>query len=174
MNRDVHRASARVLAVHFATHGFGWVFFPNPNNPTEWGVTSIRKNRNEQSLHRLEYLIAHLRPTEIILEQFEGNAVRRQPRVQELYRSVIKLARSFDLEPRIFERSDIRHVFAQSSAKTRYEIATVVSKRIEQFAHLLPEKRKIWVPENPRMSLFNAAALALAYFAYFDDAKLLV
>jgi hypothetical protein len=59
----------------------------------------------------------------------------------------------------------IRTVFASVGASTRYEIAQVISQHIDVFSHRMPRKRKPWESEDARQSIFDAAALAMTYFA---------
>jgi hypothetical protein len=47
----------------------------------------------------------------------------------------------------------------------KHEIATVLAQRFPALAPKLPPKRKIWQSEDYRMSVFDAAALGVAYFA---------
>lgn len=64
-----------------------------------------------------------------------------------------------------YARSDIRSCFDSVGATTKYEIAKAIAMQIPAFAHRLPRYRKAWMSEDPRQSLFDAAALGLAYFS---------
>lgn len=165
---DSSRASGIVLALHPTTWGFGWAAFRGPLSPVDWNAARVLGDRNAQSLKRIRRLIDRFRPSEIIIEQFEGEPTRRHPRVRRLYRSIVKLAQENGIEPRIFTREAIETVFATFNAKTRYDIAKVIASKIDSFGHLLPPERKPWLPEHPRMGLFSAAALAITYFALID------
>ena len=134
----------------------------------DWNVSIIRKDRNATAVHRIALLFERLHPSEIILEQFEGEPSRRHARIRHLYRSIVRLAKKHGIEPRILAREAVEAVFADFKAKTRYEIAKVIAGKIDSFAHLLPPERKPWLPEHPRMSLFSAAALAITFFALID------
>ncbi|HEY2445037.1 MAG TPA: hypothetical protein VGI20_04795 [Rhizomicrobium sp.] len=168
MNHSKRANHEQVLAIHPTTTGFGWTLFEGPLSPVDWGVVTVGKDRNARCLARIQELVHRLRPAEIVLEQFEGGTARRSNRVRRLYRSIIQLAQALGIEPRIFEREVIAQVFAGVRAKTRYEIATAIAARIDAFSHKLPPKRKIWLPDDKRMGLFNAAALAITFFALID------
>lgn len=113
-----------------------------------------------------------LHPAEIVLEQFEGESVHRSNRIRRLYRSIIQLARTHGIEARILAREVIVEAFSRFGATTRHEIATAIAAHIDALAHQLPPKRKIWLPEKPRMAIFNAAALAITYFALIHGTTL--
>jgi|HubBroStandDraft_6_1064221.scaffolds.fasta_scaffold678166_2 hypothetical protein len=172
MNDHAHGSFDQVLAIHPTTSGFGWVLFEAATRPIEWGTASVANADNVRCLERIRELIERFRPTEIVLEQFEGKPARRKRRIVRLSRSIVELARLHGVEPSIFTREAIEQAFAKFGAKDRYQIATVIAGHIEPLAHLLPPKRKIWLPESRSMGLFNAAALAITFFALIDGAIL--
>lgn len=154
----------RMLAVHPTRTGFGWVLFEGPDNPVDWGVTAVGKDRNAGCLVRIEGLIDRFLPSSLVLEEFEGPASRRASRIRDLGGAILDLAGAKGVDANVCSRADIQACFAETGAETRYEIATAIASRIDAFAHLLPPKRKIWMPEDPRMGLFHAAAAALAHY----------
>jgi hypothetical protein len=169
MNKPSRKVHDRVLALHPTTTGFGWALFEAPLAPVDWGTVRVPKDRNAGCLSRIEEIIARLHPTEIVLESFEGNGVRRSARIRRLYRSIISLAAVNGIGARIFSREAIAKTFSSLGTPSRFEIAAAIASHIAAFEHLLPPRRKIWLPENPRMALFNAAALAMTYFAALED-----
>ena len=72
-------------------------------------------------------------------------------------------------------KKEVRTCFASVGAGTKYEIAKAIATQIPAFAHRIPRFRKPWMSEDPRQSLFDAAALGLTYFTrgirspYADD-----
>jgi hypothetical protein len=102
------------------------------------------------------------------MEAFEGRAAARADRIKMLCRNMQHLAACQGIETRVYEKSTIRSCFASTGAYTRYEIALAISQRIDAFSHRLPRKRRSWMHGDPRQSLFDAAALALTYFAFAD------
>jgi hypothetical protein len=171
MTNHAQSVCDQVLALHPTKAGFGWVLFDGPLAPLEWGTASASPpDRNAHALERIEELVVRFRPSEIVLEQFEGEPAKRKPRIVKLYRSIVALAQKHGLKPRIFGRDVIEQVFRPFKAKNRYHIASAIASHIDAFAHQLPPNRKIWDAENPRMGLFNAAALAITYFVVVDGA----
>jgi hypothetical protein len=51
------------------------------------------------------------------------------------------------------------------SEPNKYEIACAVAERLPELAPRLAPKRRIWQSEDYRMSIFDAAALGVAYFS---------
>jgi hypothetical protein len=50
-------------------------------------------------------------------------------------------------------------------ARTRYDAAKVVASYLKEIRHRLPEKRKIYDTEDPKVALFTAAALLIVHYA---------
>jgi hypothetical protein len=59
----------------------------------------------------------------------------------------------------------VRQLFAADGAVTKFQIAKIIAEEILELAPRLPGERKIWLPEHANMSIFDAASLALTYFA---------
>jgi hypothetical protein len=154
-----------VLAMHPTTHGFGWVLFESPLSPIDWGMASAREGRNAKLLARFERILARYEPAVLVLEVFEERGAMRSERIQHLCRNMIHLAACKGMDTPVYSRAVIRTVFASVGAATRYEIAQAIAQRIDAFNHRLPRYRKRWLAQDPRQSLFDAAALALTYFA---------
>ena len=69
-----------------------------------------------------------------------------------------------------YSRSRIQECFAEYDAVTKYEIATAISQSLPEFPPQLPPERKIWLPEDYRMSIFDAVSLIFTHF-YFQAIK---
>ena len=154
-----------VLAVHPTARGFGWVIFESPLSPIDWGNASAKTGRHAKLLARFERILKRYDPAILVIEQFEGSGAARADRIQDLCRSMVHLAACKGMETPIYSRAVIRTVFTSIGASTRYETAQAIAQRIDAFSHRMPRYRKPWLPEDPRQSLFDAAALALTYFA---------
>jgi Holliday junction resolvasome RuvABC endonuclease subunit len=158
------RNKGLLLAAHPTTRGFGWVLFEAPLSVLDWGIASAKAGRNARLIARFERLLKRYEPTVFVLEEFEGHEPRTE-RIQALCREMAHLALLHGADTVVFPRTAVRSAFAGSGATTRHEIAEVVAKHLDALSHRLPKKRKSWNSEDARQSLFDAAALALTYFA---------
>jgi hypothetical protein len=154
-----------VFALHPTTRGFGWVLFEGSTSPVEWGTASAKKGRNAKLLAQLERILKRCEPTILVLEAFEGREASRVERIQTLCRDVQHIAAGRGVRIRIFPRSTVQGFFAAVGATTRYEIAMVIAEKCTAFNHRLPPKRKPWMEQDPRQSIFDAAALVLTYYS---------
>jgi len=154
-----------VLAVHPTTRGFGWVLFEGSMSAVDWGIASSKRASNARLLARFERLLRRYEPAALVLEEFEGQT-RKVDRIQRLCRGMVHLAACAGMETPAYHRRVIRTVFASVGASTRYEIAQAIAQRIDALSHRMPRCRRVWEKPDHRQSLFDAAALAVTYFAF--------
>ena len=149
------------------TAGVGWMLLEGPASPVDWAT--IRSSDNATCAYRIERIIARYAPAVLVLEEFERGPTRKVDRIRRLCRALVHLAHTDGLEVRIYSRAAIRTCFATVGAVSRHEIAVAIATQIEALRPLLPPKRKFPMDKNPRLSLFNAAALALTHYAVTGD-----
>ncbi len=157
-----------VLAVHPTTAAFGWVLFESPLVPVDWGICFAHGGGNERLLRRFDRLLSRYEPSVLLLEAFSKGVSRRADVTERLCRAMTHRASCRGMETVIIRPAVIRTVFASVGAKTRYEIAEAVRRQIDAFGHRMPRKRTLLVREDPKQALFDAAAVALTYFAVTD------
>jgi hypothetical protein len=157
------RKAELVLAIHPTARGFGWVIFEAPLAPYDWGIASAKPGRNARLMTRFERLIARYSPTILVLEDFERR--ERAERIKYLCRWMVHLAHCQGMGTPVYSLAAVRTCFASTGARSRHEIATVISQQLPAFSHRLPNKRKAWAGADPRQSLFDAAALAMTHYA---------
>lgn len=164
-----------VLSIYPTSRGYAFVLFEGPQSPYDWGVKDIRKKgKNEATLEGVRAPIERYRPDYLIIEEYTEPGSRRSSRIRRLYRMVTHLAESEFIEVSRISRSAIRTCFASVGAKTKYDIAQAVARQIPALAHRLPRLRKIWMSEDPRQSLFDAAALGVAFYDTQESQRLFV
>ena len=160
------RRSEAVLAIYPTRRGFGYVVMHSPLSPSDWGVRGARANpKNATCLAKVSALIEAHQPDAIVMEDPTASGSNRPPRIKNLCLAIAKLADSQAIDVHVYPRSRVTEFFQQFGAKTRYEIAMVVSKQVAALERFLPSRRKLWESESSRMSIFNAVALAMTFFA---------
>ncbi len=158
----------RVLALAPSARGVAYVYFESPLSPVDWGLVGTKGRggkKNAECFETVQRIIARLQPDVIVLHEYALPGVRRSQRVRRLQHMIATYATAQVIEVRRYARGDIKRAFGTFGAATRYEIAQVIAGQIDAFGHRLPPRRKLWMTEDPRMTLFEAAALALTYFA---------
>ena len=162
-----------VLAIYPTVRGYSFVLFEGPESPFDWGTKEIRQvPKNQAIVDYVATLIERYHPQVLILEDCEDRRCRRTLRVKKLCRALVDLAATSQLEVHLYSREAIRRCFAAAGAHTKSEIAQVVARHIPAFKHRLPPLRKIWMSEDARQSLFDAAALGLTFYCSSATANL--
>ena len=145
-----------VLAFRPTSYGFAFVLFEAPGAPFDWGVSTIHgPEKNARTLVAFKRLVERYHPLSIVVEDVKDRGIRRTPRVRRLHQQLRHVGIAAGADVSAFTREVIRQTFASAGARTKAEIAEVIAATIPAFAHRLPRKRKIWMSEDPRLSLIH-------------------
>jgi len=104
-----------------------------------------------------------------VIEDCITSESKRSERIRRLHSLIAKYAESENLTLARYSRAAVQATFREAGAITRYEIAQAIASYIPAFAHKLPRVQKLWQSEDERLSLFDAAALALTHFAVVPE-----
>lgn len=158
MNRSATHA-IRVLAVDPTHRGFGFAVLESPDRLVDWGVKTVRGDKQAGCLRKIRELLQLYQPTVVILEDCARRGSRRCPRVRRLIERIRVLATKSGVKARVVSRAQVHKAFAPAS--TKHEIAVALAKHFPELALSLPPLRKPWMSEDCRMNVFDAVALAL-------------
>jgi hypothetical protein len=153
-----------VLAISPFTRGFGFTVFEGPTRPIDWGVKEARTDKNARCLQKMEALLDFYQPDVLIMENYAGRASRHCKRIQTLIDELAILPRGKKIKTRIYSRAIKKEFFSRHGAVTKHDVAQAIARWLPEFKPRLPRKRKIWMSEDPRMSIFDAIALVLTHF----------
>jgi Holliday junction resolvasome RuvABC endonuclease subunit len=153
-----------VLAVHPTSRGFGWIVFSSPATPVDWGGASARGKRSGRLIERFEKIVSRWQPDILVLEKV-GEKKGSSKRLRALSGAMADLASFKGMDIALYDRNDIRAVFASDGASSRHEIAAAIATRLNELGGRLPRKRPLGSAEQHQQGLFDAAALAMTYFA---------
>lgn len=157
-----------VLSIYPFTRGFAFVLFEGPESPFDWGVKEVKeKHKNTRTLDEIKKLIDRCRPEVLVIEDLTNGESRRTSRIRKLYRMVAHLAAVEYVDLYRCKKSQIKECFGFVGANSKYEIAKAIAIQIPAFAHRIPPLRKAWMSEDPRQTLFDAAALGLTYYSQY-------
>ena len=159
--------SPRTMGVHPSTLGYGWAVFESPVAPYDWGVSYASgraTDKNADCLTKVEAMLERYQPETLVLEAFERRFSNRSSRMTLLGRSIAAMATARGIEVVIYTKGEVQRYFETIGARTRYEIATAISRQLDILRPQLPPKRKPWNGEDYRMTLFSAAALILTHY----------
>ena len=154
-----------VFAIYLNSRGFAFVLFEGPLAPLAWRVFEARGDKREPIVTRVSSLFARYKPHVVVLQDMSPEGTHRPHRIRHLNEVITKLAERHGLPTALVSRSEVRERFAYLGSVTKDAIAAAIAKHIPAFERFLPLPRKPWKSEDARMGLFDAAALALTFFA---------
>ncbi len=159
----LHQNEKRILAIDLRSRSFGFVAFEGPTRLLDWGVKSFRQGVNEPTIPASEKFAALMddsSPSTIVLKKRDSETKKRAEMRNELVREATKRRISI----RSLSQNGVKNAFPDCNCN-KYTIAAALAKQLPELAPKLPSVRKIWKSEDYRMSIFDAAALGVAYFS---------
>lgn len=116
----------------------------------------------ERFLRRVSKFIDFYEPTIVVLRNLEGHT-RRWKQAHELVEAITKFAREKGLPVHSYSRNQVRDAFEVHGTKTKHEIAQKIITWTPVLSKHEPKPRKLWLPEDHRMGIFDAVALAITH-----------
>jgi hypothetical protein len=150
----------RIVALDLHPRSFGYVVVESPKRLLDWGVSSYRGTHGAGNVlvrKRLRQLLDLWRPAALVLHNPSKKSRRPNPKKDRLLERIVTEAKS----RRIIVRP-VKSSADQAKILTKYENARRVAEHFPVLTRELPPKRKAWESEHYRMSIFTAAALAMA------------
>src|SRR5437899_2440758 len=157
----------RVLALDVHPSRFGYVIFEGPDRMLDWGVRSFRDGVNAVRIppaQKVAALLDDFAPSGVVLEK----QVSHTRKVSKMMETIRREAAKRRVSVRWVTRRMVKQTFAGHD-RNKDEIASVLGERLRELAPKVPPRRRIWQSEDYRMSVFDAAALGVAYFARYAN-----
>lgn len=161
------RLGKRVLVVCPTSRGFGFVMFEDPKTVVEWSHPEVQPPDQTEIVARIKALLDRHHPTVLVLESTADPERRRKDRVRTLLDAIAQAGKTRGITVETLPKHVVRRAFSRSAKITKQGIAKIVASQYRELAPRLPPPRRPWDSEDPRMSLFSAAALAIAF--YIDE-----
>jgi len=164
---DEANAGKRIIAIDLRSSRFGFAVFEGPKGLLDWGVKSFRQGVNAVRVPpnvKLGELMDEFLPKTIVLLKRDADTKNRASMREALLREAEKRR----IAVRFLSARDVKSAFAGSN-RNKHAIAAAVVERLPELASRRPGPRKIWKPDDYRLRIFDAACLALAYFARYTN-----
>ena len=160
--KNINPKHTRSLAIALSTRGFGFAVLEGAETLVDWGVKTVKGDKNSQCLAKVECLIVHYQPALIILQDLSAKDSRRSARIRTLSLAIIEMVVARRLKVALVSGTQINQMFFGKIQGTKYARAQIIAKRFpEELGFRLPPKRRAWMSEDYRMAIFDAVALGL-------------
>ena len=153
-----------VFAVYPNAHGFGFVYMENARKLIDYGAVRINPISNRKVLEKIKHALDYFRPSIVILLDPEGKSSRTGDRIKELIMKIVAHAAEMNLPVMQYSRDQIKGVFEQFGATTKYGISQVLLKEFTELEAKSPKERELWTSEDRNMTIFDALSLAVTWF----------
>lgn len=157
-----------LCAIYANANGFGFVYMENARKLIDFGVVRINPISNRKVMARIRQTLEYLRPSIVIVQDPEGKSSRTGNRVKQLIEWIIAYATEMNLTVVQYSRDQVKEVFEQFGATTKYMIAQVLLTEFKELQMKAPKERKLWMSEDRNMAIFDALALGVTWF-YLND-----
>jgi hypothetical protein len=152
----------RVMGIDVSSVGFGYAFLEGEDRLLEWGVSRSRGNKNREALRKIDELVTWYQPSVLVVEDIPAGHSQRD-RAIALVAELERWSRAHKLEFARVRWSKVQKACGGSLDATKDVIARAVASRFPELADRLPPPRQLWMPEDCRMGIFDAVALAVTF-----------
>lgn len=153
----------RVLSIDLCNRGVGFVVLEVPDRLVDWGIKRAANTQDSKAVAAFRDLLQVYRPGLLVMEDCMARNSRRGSRANRLIFQFAALARDRQIPVRTYSVAQVKQTFATMGAFTKQQIAAAVALELPVLTRFLPPLRKPWMSEDPRLSIFDAAAFALTH-----------
>ena len=157
----------RIVAIAVRSQRLGFAVLEGSLDLVDSRTVHYRGNtvpRIEVAMKKLTSLLAHCSPSVIVIESSRLVNAPNASNVRSISRSLRYEAKARLVPLRVMKREDVRKAFRDFHARSKDAIAATTAQMFPELLPKLPPKRKIWHGEHPAMTVFDAVALAVAFW----------
>jgi len=157
--------TVRILAIAPTARGFGYAVMEGSRRLIAFSNKSILRNKNERTLVWVAKLIRRYEPAVMVLPAVNAADTRRAKRIKQLQQQLAVLATQHKLKVKLITATKVREqLLGQIKGNKQSQAEMLAGLFPIELAPRLPPKRKVWKSEDPRMDIFDAAGLAVAFW----------
>ena len=155
----------RILAIAPLSRGLGYAVMEGPDRLVACGNKAILRDKNAGSLAWSNRFIKFYQPEVLVLPDVNAADTRRAPRIKTLHRKIVAWAGKQQLKVRLITVSQVQGKLLGDAKGTKFAVAQILAEKFPaELGMRLPPKRRPWMSEDPRMDIFDAVGLAVAFW----------
>lgn len=164
--------SMKILALDPGRVGVGFAFVQSdPVRLIDFGIKIARSSDPCLRMDKTMKLIGLYQPDAVILEDWR---LSRPPRRDALKPFALALEEELlarDIDFFTYSGDHTRRLFRSVGAQTKVDVARLLATRFPELLWRVPPVRKIYLPEDYHMSLFDAVALGITHIDATEGAR---
>ena len=161
----IQNKHVRILAIAPLSRGLGYAVMEGPDKLVVCGNKAILRDKNAGALAWVNRFIQFYQPDVLVLPNVTAIDTRRGARIKTLHRQIVAWADKKKVKVRVVSVTQVRTQLLRDSKGTKFAVAQMLaSKYPTELGLRLPPKRRPWMSEDPRMDIFDAVSLAVAFW----------
>ena len=161
----IQNKNVRILTIAPLSRGLGYAVMERLDRLVACGNKAILRDKNATALIWVNRLIQLYQPDVLVLPDVQATDTRRAARIKTLHRKIVAWAEKKRLKLRLVSVTQVRHRLLGAAKGTKFAVAqTLAAKYPVELGMRLPPKRRPWMSEDPRMDIFDAVGLAVAFW----------
>jgi len=161
----IQNKSIRILAIAPLSRGLGYAVMEGPDKLVACGNKAILRDKNAKALAWVNRFIQFYQPDVLVLPNVTAADTRRATRIKTLHRKIVAWADKKKVKVRLVSVTQVRTHLLGEPMGTKFAVArTLAEKFPTELGTRLPPKRRPWMSEDPRMDIFDAVGLAVAFW----------
>jgi Holliday junction resolvasome RuvABC endonuclease subunit len=118
---------------------------------------------NDRIFERVQKFVEFFKPAIIVLRDCDTPTSRKNERTKQLTDRIVSFAVEKEIPVYKYKRQQIRDVFEQCGATSKYEIAHEIIREFSELASRAPKLREQWMEEDYNMGIFDSIALVTTH-----------
>ena len=161
----IQNKSIRILAIAPLSRGLGYAVMEGSDKLVACGNKAILRDKNGKALAWVNRFIQFYQPDVLVLPNVTAADTRRATRIKTLHRKIVAWAGKLQLKLRLVSVTQVRTQLLGAAKGTKFDVArTLAEKFPTELGQRLPPKRRPWMSEDPRMDIFDAVGMAVAFW----------
>jgi hypothetical protein len=160
-----------ILAIDLRHRRFGYAVFEGHILLRESGLRFYRAVGEVEAAmasKRLAVLLKSFSPSAIVIKKERWDRAQTSIHIESLVEVMTRVASAHSIPIVLLRHDDVQETFSNLGCETRDEIASALARIFPELVWRLPPKRRAWQAEHPRMAMFDAIALGLAYWQHLS------
>ena len=158
------KTNKTILTLYPNTMGMCYALFDSPNDLVDYRVGHVRPVNNRKSIAKVTHYLDYYKPDIVIVRGLTKYNCKNNKRNKKLIDLICKKANEKNLEVLQYNRSQIKEVFNQFEAATKYQISKKLIEWFPKLEALEYPYRKEWMSENHNVGVFDAISLGIIHF----------